>query len=258
MQLINELQHDKLLKSLIEIYTKSLNNNSAFSMRAFSKKIGISSGALSEIIQSKRRVTIKTAEKILNNLNYSPREIDRFFQIKESLTKSNNYEYKDLSLDQYYVLSSWHYLALLNLIELESKDHSISFFSKRLGLPVSKVNEAIKRLKRLEMIEEKEGMFLRTFLRYKTTEDISNSAIKKYHQEVLALGDSALREIEPELRDFSSIVLKLNIKNLKKIKDLIRNFQDDLCDLIEDDEPEEVYHLNLQLYPVTKIKKKRV
>jgi uncharacterized protein (TIGR02147 family) len=143
-------------------------------------------------------------------------------------------------------------LALLNLIELSSKEHSLEFFAARMGLPLKTVEESIKRLMRLEMIVETNGRYARTFIRYQTTEDIANSAIRKYHHETLDLSKNALKEIEPALRDFSSIVLKMNPKNLKKIKELIRNFQDEICDLIENDDPEEVYHMNIHVYPITK------
>jgi len=255
METITNGQHSDLLALLLKTYSVKTESNPAFSMRAFSKKIGISSGALSEILQNKRRVTKQTAKKILSNLFFSPHEIESFFETTKNTSDSQEKsarEYRDLSIDQYAVLSNWQYFAFLNLIELPSLDHSISHLAKRLDLTPKKIREIIERLLKLEMIEEKEGRFIRTSVRYKTTEDITNSAIKKYHNETLELGQTALREVPVELRDFSSILLKINVKNIKKVKDLIRHFQDELSELVENDFPEEIYHMNVHLYPVTK------
>jgi uncharacterized protein (TIGR02147 family) len=254
METINQIQQNLLLQKLIEAYSAKKEFNNSFSMRAFSKRIGVSSGALTEIFQNKRRVTITTAKKILSNLNYSPIEIEDFFQAKKHNNKKR--DFKDLTIDQYEVLSNWQYLALLNLLELPEGDHSAEALAIRLGLPTKKIQEYLERLLKLEMIEGEGERYKRTFVRYQTSEDISNSAIKKYHRETLALSEVALREIEPELRDFSSIVIKMNLKNIKKIKKLIREFQDEVSELVENDSPEDICHLNVHLYPVTKNNKK--
>lgn len=252
METINHIQQNLLLQKLIEAYSAKKEFNNSFSMRAFSKRIGVSSGALTEIFQNKRRVTANTARKILGNLNFSTDEIEDFFQEKKLKRQR---DFKNLSIDQYEVLSNWQYLALLNLIELPEGEHTPEVFAFRLGLSTKKTQEYLEKLLRLEMIELDGLRYKRTFVRYQTSEDISNSAIKKYHRDTFALSENALREIAPELRDFSSIVLKMNIKNIKKIKTLIREFQDEISELVENDSPEDIYHLNVHLYPVTNNKK---
>lgn len=235
----------------MESYSARKGQNPAFSLRAFSKKIGVSSGALSEILQSKRRVTAITAKKILENLNYSSEQIEKFLAETKAPKKGQERYFQDLNFDQYEVLSSWYYLALLNLLELPDEDQDIAYISSRLNLPAKKIEESLERLVRLKMIENVYGRYVRTYIRYKTSEDVANSAIKKYHLDTLELSQVALRETEVELRDFSSILLKINPKNIKKVKELIRAFQDEVCDLVEQDSPEEIYHMNVHLYPLT-------
>lgn len=256
-ELLNDYQNKKLLYELVESYSAKKSFNAAFSLRAFSKKLGVSSGALTEILQKKRRVTHATAKKILINLSYSPLQAEHFLEEKKSSNIGLDRVYQDLSFDQYEVLSSWHYLALLNLIELPEEKHTVKSIAERLGLSVKKVEDSLERLLRLEMLEKVNGRFVRTFIRYQTSEDIANSAIKKYHQDTLELSEAALRDTEVELRDFSSILLKINPKNIKKVKELIRTFQDEVCELVEQDDPEEIYHMNVHLYPVSKPKNVR-
>ena len=63
IELLNDYQNEKLQNKLVEVYSSRKAQNNAYSLRAFSKKIGISSGALSEILQDTRRVTLATTKK---------------------------------------------------------------------------------------------------------------------------------------------------------------------------------------------------
>src|SRR5690348_4546236 len=48
--------------------------NSSWSQRAFAKKLGLSSGALSEIMTGKRPLSMKARKKIIDRLQLSPDE----------------------------------------------------------------------------------------------------------------------------------------------------------------------------------------
>lgn len=247
--LISENQNKILVQELIQIYSLKKAQNSSFSLRAFGKKIGVSSGALTEILQGKRRVTRATAVRILENLNFSGEEIKMFVDGK---VKKSARTYADLSLDHYEIIATWQYLSLLNFLELPNETHSTKNISKRMGLTLKKTEDLLKRLLRLGMIEKKEDRFYRTFLRYQTSEDIVNAAIKKYHRQTLELSEKALDKVAVDERDFSSIILKVHPKNLSRIKKKIRDFQDELSEEMDNDDPREIYHLNVHLYPVTK------
>jgi transcriptional regulator with XRE-family HTH domain len=251
-ELITESLNKKLIHELVQIYSARKAQNPAFSLRAFGKKIGVSSGALSEMFHGKRRVTKLTAKKILENLNFGNEEIDYFTQDKKTKVPRS---YQDLSFDQYEIIASWHYLSLLNFLELPNEKHTLKSIADRMGLSEKKIEESLKRLLRLEMIQKKGNRFFRTFIRYQTTEDVASEAIKKYHRATLELSEKALEGIALEARDFTSIVLKVHPKNLKKIKQMVREFQDELSEVIDSDDPQEIYHLNVHLYPITKREK---
>lgn len=253
MSLINDNQNLVLKEKLLKAYMQKKVSNQAYSLRAFGQKLGVSSGALSEILSDKRRPTLKTALKILKNMHADLGEISAFreidgIDINQEKVQRN---YFDLGLDQYQILSHWAYFAFLNLIELPQTIHNVNYFAKALKVEKSFVEEMIERLGRLEMIEKVDGRYVRTQVRYQTTEDVANSAIKHYHYQTLEKSEEALTSIEPELRDFSSILLKVNPKNIKKVKEMIRQFQDQISEMVEEDDPSEVYHLNVHLYPVT-------
>ena len=252
MELLTEKQQGLLKEKILSAFAQKQNRNSAFSMRALSSRLGISSGALSEILKSKRKVSKELATKILSNLQIPTHEIAEVFN-ETSKRSKKNVSYQDLSVDQYYVLSEWYYLPLLNLIELDVV-HSPGSLGKRLNLGTKVIQEALDRLERLNMIEKKGKKYVRTHIRYQTSEDIANASIKRYHLNTLELSEKAILDVGPELRDFSSLVLKLKPSKIAEFKKRIRDFQDEIADWTEEESGPELYQFNIHLYPLTKFK----
>ena len=56
-----------------------------------------------------------------------------------------------------------------------------------------------------------------------------------------------------ERKDITSITIATNSKRLKEAKEKIRNFRRELCAFLEEGEGDSVFHLALQLYPVTEL-----
>ena len=52
-------------------------------------------------------------------------------------------------------------------------------------------------------------------------------------------------------RDISSMTLAIDRKKLQKAKELINKFKDDMEELIESNNPDDVYNLSIQLFPLT-------
>ncbi len=84
-------------------------------------------------------------------------------------------------------------------------------------------------------------------------DDVSNIALKKSHHETLRLADAALDANAVNIRDYTWLTLAFDLKKMKLAKELIRKFQDEFLELVdENSNPQEVYRLAIQLFPLTK------
>ena len=98
--------------------------NTAFSLRAFSNRLGMSPGAISQILNGKRSVSKKIAQKICDKLLLDPQEkseiVGLFPEIKKEILNNTALEpnYLQLQSDQFRVISDWYYLAILSLIKI--------------------------------------------------------------------------------------------------------------------------------------------
>ena len=169
--------------------------------------------------------------------------------------------YLQLTADQFRVVSEWYYFAILSLVKTADFQSNSEWIAQRLGISVPQVNQAIDRLERLGLIENERGRIHLNQTRYRTTDDVMNLSVRKSHFETLELAKQSLEQNAIEERDFSSITMAVDVEQLAQAKSLIRKFQDDLDALLEGDEQKqksrtEVYRLAVQLFPLTKLKRR--
>ena len=232
--------------------------NTAFSLRAFSNRLGMSPGAVSQILNGKRFVSKKIAQKICDKLLLDPQEkseiVGLFPEQKKELLNNTALEpnYLQLQSDQFRVISDWYYLAILSLMKTRGFKQSPQWISKRLGISQKEAKEAMTRLKRLGLIEkDKKGGLKRSVPRYRTSDDTKDVSVQKSHFQSLELAQKSLTTDPVQERDFTSITMAINSKKLAEAKVLIRKFQDELNGLLEDSTPDQVYRLCVQLFPLS-------
>ena len=239
--------------------------NPSFSLRSFSRRLGIHSGALSSILNGKRVVSRKLAERIASNLMLDPNErIDllKLFPSKTLLAKrasscgSLTTQHLKLSVDQFKLVAQWEHNAILALVTTKDQYVDVSAVAIRLGISETRTEHALDRLLELGLIERtQDGVLKRTCKQIRTTDGIADVSIRKAHEESLELAKTALFDLEVTERDISSITMAINIQNLAKAHELIRKFQDDLADLLENGDQTEVYRFTALLFPLTRLKK---
>ena len=97
------------MNDVIQLKFDEIKNRSAqFTLRAFADRLGVSPGALSEILAGKRAVTKKTAERIANRLALSPSDRAEFL----SQLANVEIEYDELRQDQFKLVGEWWHFAI--------------------------------------------------------------------------------------------------------------------------------------------------
>ncbi|MBI2609109.1 MAG: helix-turn-helix domain-containing protein [Deltaproteobacteria bacterium] len=93
-------------KTLHEKFLEIKMKNPHYSLRAFSNKLGLSSSSVSEILNGKRRISIKMAKRIIQKLELSPRERSNLLELFPKKSKEDVEEIKktkniiQLTMDQ--------------------------------------------------------------------------------------------------------------------------------------------------------------
>ncbi len=243
---------------LNEHFFEAKSRNSIYSYRSFAKKLGISPGTLSEILNSRRKISIRMAARLAERLQLDPQ---RKWELLNSVQKEKlglqsvaDQDYVTLESSQFALIAEWPYLALLSLMRTKEFKSQIPWIAKRLRLSIKEATFILERLEKLNLIKKDiEGNWQRSFERIRTTDAIKDAAIHSAHTKDLALIQKSLEEVPLNWRDVTSITMPIDTKKLTEAKRLIRQFQDDLSELLESGESNEVYRMSIALFPLSEI-----
>jgi uncharacterized protein (TIGR02147 family) len=223
--------------------------NSNYSLRAFSRDIGLSKSTVSGVINGTRHLSVQSAEKLASRLSFSPKNKAKL--LKEVHVVSE-LEFHQVAEDEFRLLSEWYYLAILNLAKISEAKFCEKWIAKRIAITQSEAKNALKRLERLNHIENVDGSLVRLSESISTTTDVDSSAIKRHQKQCLDLAKQALDETPIKLRECNSITFAVNPDQIEKAKEEIFKFRQRLCKILEKGEPSEVYIFSSQLYPISK------
>lgn len=228
--------------------------NPSYSLRAFSRDLGINSTSLSDVLAAKRHLSKRNALKVADRLALSPSRLQAMLrQISgEEDEFVDDSEFFRLSEDTFAMISEWYYFAILNLATLPENRADERWLAKRLGLSTMEVRGALGRLQRLRLIEIRRGRLRRTTIPLATTNGVPSAALRKYHKQNLQLAADSIDRDPVDLRDVNSITMAIDPAQLAQAKDLIVRFRNRMARVLEGGKPREVYTLAIQLFPVTR------
>lgn len=252
------------LKKQFELRTSK---NSNYSLRAFARDLELIPSQLSDIMNYKKGLSEKSAEKIAIKLGLTENEIDLFIlsakalhsrseKIKKEAALILQKKLKDLKVIQKFDLSefeltnNWYHLTILELLELKDCDHSLNWFAKKLKLNKAIVKSALERMEKIGWITYKNKKYQANYEQSETSYDISSESIKKFHAELLKKAEHSLFFDDVEEREFLNMTMAFSEKHLIEAKNSIRQFQKDFADKYYSDikTKDSVYQLSIQLF----------
>ncbi len=250
----------RIQRVLIQYLAEAKLKNPAYSLRALSKKLHLSPAAVSEIMNGKRSISIKIAEKILVQLDADPQLVSEVLGAFRAGAKGQSggqkaalESFTHVSLEQFKIIADWYHFAILSLFETTPLDQDPGRIARRFGIKKSEVIQAIHRLERLGMLayDESKGYYL-TGTQFQTTDGMPSSAIRLFHFQGLELAKKSLEEDSTEERDFNSMTMAIDPSKLEVARKMIRKFYIDLAGKLEVDPKGEVYMLNVGLFPLSR------
>ncbi|WII71294.1 TIGR02147 family protein [Bdellovibrio sp. 22V] len=257
------LNYRSFLVNELEIRKK---RNPSYSLRAFARDLAVPVSRLSEVINGKVGLSEERAVKIAERLGFSDSDKELFINLVLSeharstvirnlsiqRVQQRNEAFTRIGEDEFKLVSDWHNIAILELLQTPSIEFTPDFIAKRLGINANLVMDSLERLERLKLIVNKNGVWEPTHMARTTTPDIPQEAVRSYHKQVISKALVAIDKQPMEMRDFSSIMLSINKEKLPFAKDRLRQFRRQLMAELETDPVRDsVYCMNFQLFEIT-------
>lgn len=256
------------LSCLKNEFSKRLNKNPHYSLRAYARDLEVAPSTLSRILNNKKIPTPDLTFKFLIKLSLSPqlqkqfkRSMAQAYEAKGVLRKrkeikeilksehSINTE-RDLTPEIFKVISDWYHYAILQLIETESFQNNPKWIGQQLGVNETEVKIAIQRLKELELIIEKNGTLERTVNRLNTGELlITTAALRKRIKQISSKSVQSLEKDPITLRNHTTMTMAIDPIKINIAKSMIQDFMDKLSFVLET-KKKQVYELQINLFPL--------
>ena len=160
--------------------------------------------------------------------------------------------------DEWELLSSWHHLAIRELILLPTFKEDPSEIVRLLGGKITAVQakESLELLQRMKFLKRDENGRLvqaEREIRYFSKEDLRNIAVQRFHRSTGDLAMKLLTELAPSERDFSGLTIAVTEEALPKLKLKITEFRKELNqEFSQLSSAHKVIQVNFQLFPLSK------
>lgn len=262
---------------LSEYYTFQKSINSAFSYRYFAQRAKIkSSGFYKEVVSGKRSLTRTQIHNFSIALKLNKKESEYFenmvyFSEAKSMEERRRYFKKMMSFydsrafklmsAQYEYFSRWYYVAVRELLSYINFKDDYKVLATELNPPIreDQAKKAINILKKLKLIKkDKKGFYKRCDAVISTGYQgndklIYTMNIINFQKEMMDFAKGAYERSSFDKIDMSTLTLSISEENYKEMKEEIAQFRKKLLGMAEKDEnPDRVYQLNHQFFPLTK------
>lgn len=248
-----------------------------YSMRQFAIFLGFSdSGTLSRILSGKRAISLSRVHKLAQILKLNSDEKIYFLQmtllqdvsdeIRVPLLHSMRSLLSRLHLsesvgnpEQFNAIADYQYLAVRECLRLKaSEPNTLNSLEKiwKVG-PTPNFSEILEKLKRLGLIEEKEGEFELCDPRpFSISSEERSEAIRHYHSGWLMAAEKMLHSLPTEERTFHGSTISIPKWAYEEVSRRVSDLHKDLLTLSVAEDADQVIHIESFILPVTGHKEK--
>jgi len=259
-------------KYLKDTFDEKCNSSPRFTLRHAASKMGINHSHLVRILAGKKHLTVELAPAVSRLLKHTPKQRKYFTLMvlfgRAKTEKDISGYFKDMvycsgaksaiiEADKYEFYQRWYYTAIreaLGLIEFDGTSYTQLAHLLHPSISAKEAKEAVLLLKRLGLIKKNSHGVYRSNDRFITTgEKIQGLAVASFHKEMIELAKGALDTVERNDRDFSTVTVTVSEEKAHEIKAALARCRNEILTIAEkESQSQRVYHINLQLYPLTR------
>lgn len=269
-------EYDDSINFLKSTLQKKAKLNSSYSLRAFAKKLGLSPGGLSLILNKKKKLSVERAYEVAMGLELKKEEAEYFLaliQLEAAKSSALRMQYLErlkslnphfnegsifkqslLTLEHFKLISEWYGLAILELITELKGNWDAKSIAKKMGLSKIEVEVVVERLLKLELIQEKDvGGYERVVETLLVESPLANDALRSYYEGVHEESRKSIRAQSPAEKVIGAQVFAFDVAQLEDVRKLTNDYLDQLNDLAaRGNNKTEVYQAIANVFKLTK------
>lgn len=268
-------QSSRILK---QYFSRKQEQNPSYSLRALARDLDVAPSYVSGLMNGKKRASVKMIARLAPLLGFDE-SAEGALRMATSLEAIGDLEvskelrtnsalqtleaiplFKPLSKRKLSLLERWYYVAILDLMECDDFEDTPQWIAQRLGLFPHDVQDALRTLEKLELIErgvrKSKPVWKKRDTRIRLPTGRSLNEIRQFHRQMI---ERALLELrfKTSQRDFerrliSGITFAVDPRNISKARRKLEAAIHSISAELMTGRCTEVYQLNVQLFPLTK------
>lgn len=255
---------------ILDELAEKRSRNPRYSIRAAAKQLGVNSGTLTRILNGTRRLGPELLPKVIAFLGLKRKEAEYFKLLVQfnqtadpaakrayykELLKRRGENRRIIPEEHYTFFTEWYFSALHELIRMHPGMRDFKKLGALLNPPVteSMARKAIETMVRLGFVKKNDkGGFCATDQFITTAETWHSVAIHSFQVTMAGLAAEALDRFPKQERDFSTLTIGLSDASFEKARSVLKTAWEEIAAIEKrDDSPERVYHVNLQMFPLS-------
>ncbi|NLE00758.1 MAG: TIGR02147 family protein [Fibrobacter sp.] len=255
---------------LKDFFEEKKKNNPFFSYRVMGKRVGIDASHLVKIFQKQRHISSPLIDNLIKFcelkesdalyfstlVHFNKAKSDHDAKLHyEKLLELKGIKTYSLEKNQYEFYTKWYYTAILILLEFYPFTDDFKALAQKVSPAISeaKARKSIELLQQLNLIRrDGDGPYYLTNKIITSGEHCRSIAVRAFQEETIKLAAEALQRHPREKRNISTVTITISQSNLDIINDMIKEFRQKLLKYAEaENNPDTVYQLNIQLFPLS-------
>ena len=251
----------------------------SYSYLAFAADLGFGrTNVIHLVIRGKRPLGNRSAEKISTALSLAGTQknyftclaayqnardpIERETLFRQLLALKQRTISSDEKKSALAFFSEWYHIAIYEMVAMRGFSSDPAWISTHLTPRIrpEMARRSFELLNSLGLIRKKDDkdIYEQTQRRISTGDEIASLAVVRYHQKMIEMGRESITTISEEDRDISAITIALPQEKLMLFKEAVSEFRKKMLGLAEEcTDKNQVYQMNIQLFPLSKANKEK-
>jgi uncharacterized protein (TIGR02147 family) len=265
------LDYQEFLK---DFYEDKKSGNFFFSYQYIGQRVQMDPSYIAKVLSGQRHIPVNKILTFVELCNLEGKQQEYFENLvyfcRAKTDKETKLYYENLirlrsvkgitvSSSQYKFYSKWHYTAIRAILGLKNYVDEYEEIAKKLDPPLrpEQVRQAITFMLRTEIIKKNTKGFLEPTWKHISSGLAGDKvAIRNFQKEMLHLAERSLEAHPKEVRDISTLTIAIKSECIPDIQRIIADAREAIRQRIDlDKDPDTIYQLNLQLFPLTQVQK---
>lgn len=246
-------------------------HHSYFSFRYVAGKTGLDASFYVKVLNKQKHIA-NTAIPILSTFLKLQKREATYFSTLVYFNKAKTADQESLYLQKLLLLrkpsatviendlheyfAAWWNVAIREELNILKFTDNYEELAARIqpAITVQQARRSVKLLQKLGLIKQDENNIFKPAHDFLTTNGIDNAkAIRAYQKTALKLASSAIDLVPREDRDMSTLTISTSHACLEAIRERLSEVRREIMEMVRQDQhAEEVFQINIQIFPVTK------